>query len=62
LPLPKINSFEEYNLDNGLLFLPWSFCSRCNFGDVSCRIQRWKSQKTGFAHFSNIYYLKELKT
>jgi hypothetical protein len=22
LPLPKINSFEEYNLDNGLLFLP----------------------------------------
>jgi hypothetical protein len=37
------NSFEEYNLDNGLhvictMMILFLLCN--NFGDVSCRIQR----------------------
>jgi predicted Zn-dependent peptidase len=58
------NSFEEYNLDNGcMLFCTMILLSRCN-NSVMYHVgsKDENPEKTGFAHFSNIYYLKELKT
>jgi predicted Zn-dependent peptidase len=53
-------AFEEYNLDNGLHVILHDPSAPVVITSVMYHVgSKMKIEKTGFAHFSNIYYLKD---
>jgi predicted Zn-dependent peptidase len=55
--LPK--NFEEYNLDNGLHVMHHDPSAPVVITSVMYHVGSKDESEKGFAHFSNIYYLKD---